>query len=350
VSTGPQPTLRDGDVVLRPWTNDDVDVARLKHDDLIAQSFGFPGVIPTHDQQADAVTRWREQYADERRVVNFVVERAGEVAGSVEVRQVRDGAGELSWTLYAGHRGQGTARRAVRLLIAYCFSDLGLERVEAHVEPGNIASLRLASRSGMRREGIVRGHQARDGQRHDYVLLGRLATDAAPEDPKGFRALLNAALPTKRVIAQGLLRDPAGRVLMCELTYKPDWDLPGGVVEGGESPVDAVVREVGEELGVAVSARSLLAVDWLPPWAGWDDACLFVFDLGSVDAATTESMLLEPREIAAVHWCNEAEVAEHSRAPTAARITEAVHVAGSGDPGRSGAVFLHGGQPYPGFG
>ena len=37
---------------------------------------------------------------------------------------------------------------------------------------------------------------------------------------------LNARLPKTRVIGHGLIRDEAGRVLLCELTYKQTWDLP----------------------------------------------------------------------------------------------------------------------------
>jgi RimJ/RimL family protein N-acetyltransferase/8-oxo-dGTP pyrophosphatase MutT (NUDIX family) len=338
-----QPTLRDGDVVLRPWRDDDVEPARLQHDEEMARWFGFDRVVPTAQEHAAAISRWRAEYAEDRRTVSFVVERAGEIAGSVEVRQSRDDVGELSWTLYGGHRGRGTGRRAVRLLIAYCFDELGLARVEAHVEPGNLASLRLASRAGLRREGVVRGLRMRAGERRDYVLLARLATDARPESPDGFRAVLNSGLPKKRVIAQGLLRDDTGRVLLCELTYKPDWDLPGGVVEPGESPHDAVEREIEEELGVTLAPQRLLAVDWLPPWAGWDDACLLVFDLGTVSPALVEEMAFEPREIAAVHWCAPSSAALHTRAPTADRIGSAVAAAVSGE-----AYFLHAGQPYPG--
>ena len=60
-----------------------------------------------------------------------------------------------------------------------------------------------------------------------------------------------------------LVRDPDGRVLLCQLTYKQDWDLPGGVVEVGESPQLAVTREVEEELGLesprAAAAHRLAA-------------------------------------------------------------------------------------------
>jgi RimJ/RimL family protein N-acetyltransferase/8-oxo-dGTP pyrophosphatase MutT (NUDIX family) len=343
VTVPPQPTLRDADVVLRPWRDDDVEPARLQHDDEMALWFGFPGVVPSAEQLAAAIARWRSEYAGDRRTVSFVVEREGEIAGSVEVRQSADDVGELSWTLYGGHRGRGTGRRAVNLLIAYCFEELGLARVEAHVEPGNLASLRLASRAGLRREGVVRRFRTRAGERRDYVLLARLATDARPESADGFRAVLNSGLPKKRVIAQGLLRDDIGRVLLCELTYKPDWDLPGGVVEPGESPHDAVRREVEEELGVSLLPQRLLAVDWLPPWAGWDDACLLVFDLGTVTPALVEQMVFEPREIAAVHWCSPSDSALHTRPPTADRIGSALAAAAGGD-----TYFLHAGQPYPG--
>jgi RimJ/RimL family protein N-acetyltransferase/8-oxo-dGTP pyrophosphatase MutT (NUDIX family) len=342
VTVPPQPTLYDGDVVLRPWRDDDIEPARLQHDDLMALWFGFSDAIPTHEQHAAAVARWREEYADERRTVSFVIERAGDVVGGVEVRRGADDVGELSWTLYAGRRGVGTARRAVRLLIGYCFDDLGLARVEAHVEPENLTSLRLAARAGLRREGLVRSLRIRGGERRDYVLLARLATDARPESPDGFRAMLNSGLPKKRVISQGLLRDESGRVLLCELTYKPDWDLPGGVVEPGESPHDAVQREVAEELGVPLEPLGLLVVDWLPPWAGWDDACLFVFDLGTVDADLVDSMVFEPREIAAVHWCAPADLGAHSRVPTADRVRSAVAAASA-----CSTAFLHAGRPYP---
>ena len=62
-----------------------------------------------------------------------------------------------------------------------------------------------------------------------FILTAPPTTEAA-----GFRALLNSFLPRKRAIAQMLVRDNDGRVLLCRLTYKQDWDLPGGVVEVGE--------------------------------------------------------------------------------------------------------------------
>lgn len=149
-----------------------------------------------------------------------------------------------------------------------------------------------------------------------------------PQERAAFIARLNATLPTKRVIAQGLIRDDAGRVLLCELTYKLEWDLPGGVVDPGEAPATTLAREVREELGLAVTAGPLLSVNWLPPYRQWDDALLLVYDLG-VRPRATDHLVLQTREIRAVHWCGREELERHA-APYVARHVGALLDAAEG--------------------
>jgi RimJ/RimL family protein N-acetyltransferase/8-oxo-dGTP pyrophosphatase MutT (NUDIX family) len=343
----PQPTLRDGDVTLRPWTFDDVDPARLQHDEEIAHWFGWEGVVPSAEQQRTAIERWHASYADDRRVVSFMVEHRGEVAGTVEVRRLEEGNGRLSWAVFPRHRGFGVASRSVRLLVGYAFEHLALERVFAEVEPDNVASLRTAGRAGLRREGVLRGAAATRGERHDYVVLGRLVTDPEPQSRDGFLGILNATLPTKRVIAQGLLRDADGRILLCELTYKREWDLPGGVVDPLESPALALVREIAEELRVDVRPTRLAAANWLPPYRAWSDAVLFVFDLelvGVTSERLVESVTLERREIHALHWCTLDEAEAHV-APYVMRFLRSLEAADAGPGARgSGTLYLEDGD------
>lgn len=142
------------------------------------------------------------------------------------------------------------------------------------------------------------------------------------EKRRAFIARLNDRLPTKRVIAQGVLRNERGEVLLCQLTYKTEWDLPGGVVDQGESPADCVEREVREELGVDLCAGELLTTSWLPPYRGWDDAVIFLFDLGRVEARFADDLRLQAREIVAVHWCDPETIDERT-APYAARLIHA---------------------------
>ena len=271
----------------------------------------------------------------------FSVTHDDVAVGSVGVVEQPDARGRLTWELSPGYTGRGYATRALGLVVDYAFRALGLDRVEALVDPAQERAVRVATRSGLRREGVLRGHGVDDDGRADKVVLARLATDPPTSEAASFRALLNSFLPRKRAIAQMLVRDADGRVLLCRLTYKNDWDLPGGVVEVNESPRAAVAREVQEELGLDVAAGPLLLTDWLPPWSGWDDALCLVFDGGAHDPSALDRAALQPREIRSVRFCTPEEVREHCADFTARRIESArVTLAGPGGP-----AFTESGRP-----
>lgn len=108
-----------------------------------------------------------------------------------------------------------------------------------------------------------------------------------PADPDAWNAYLaegNAKQARKRVAADVLLRDISGRVLLVNPTYKPGWDLPGGMVEANEPPERAVKRELLEELGTRIDVLGLLVVDWVAPHGPWDDQIAFIFDGGTFDS------------------------------------------------------------------
>jgi 8-oxo-dGTP pyrophosphatase MutT (NUDIX family) len=242
---------------------------------------------------------------------------SGERRGSIALVEEGRGVGSVRWNTGTGEHALGLAVRALRLVLDHAFGTRAMQRVEARVPVDRTADVRAASISGLRREGIARGA----GDAPDRALLARLHDDPPADSRDGFIALLNAGLPTKRVISQGLLRDPDGRVLLCRLTYKKEWDLPGGVVEVGESPSAGLVRELEEELGLTLAVRGLVTVNWLPAWRGWDDACVFLFDLGVVDADLVDRMVLQPTEIAGVEWCDPATVRERATAAAVELLT-----------------------------
>ena len=163
-----------------------------------------------------------------------------EAVGSLAVVRKDASAVWLEGGLDDAHRGRGYATRALRVLVDWSLTaehegGLGVTRVESRIPVDAEGALRVATRAGLRREGVERvvpGESTAEG----YVVLARLATGPPLSEPGAFRALLNCFLPRKRAISQMLVRDRDGRVLMCQLTYTQDWDLPGGVVEVGESP------------------------------------------------------------------------------------------------------------------
>lgn len=62
----------------------------------------------------------------------------------------------------------------------------------------------------------------------------------------------------KRVSSAGIiLEDEAGRALIVKATYKDHWTFPGGIIDAGETPKQAALREVYEEVGLAIDERTL---------------------------------------------------------------------------------------------
>lgn len=233
---------------------------------------------------------------------------------TTSVTTVADGIARITWTT-------DEPIDVVRHSVVAALADHA--RVEALVDPSDERAQRTATWSGLRREGVMRGVTV-DGAPVDRIVYARLATDTPLHEPEGFRALLNSFLPRKRAIAQMLVRDTDGRVLLCNLTYKADWDLPGGVVEVNESPREAVGREIEEELGLDLPAGPLVLTDWLPAWSGWDDALCLVFDGGTHDASLTDRIVREAREIRTAEFCTADQVQERCADFTARRIAAAL--------------------------
>jgi 8-oxo-dGTP diphosphatase len=68
----------------------------------------------------------------------------------------------------------------------------------------------------------------------------------------------------RRIAAYGVCYDDAGRILLTRASVRDDrpgiWALPGGGVEHGEAPVDAVRREYTEETGLKIQVTGLREV------------------------------------------------------------------------------------------
>jgi 8-oxo-dGTP diphosphatase len=73
------------------------------------------------------------------------------------------------------------------------------------------------------------------------------------------RRLLNLAAPKITHGVAAVTCDEQGRILVARHVYRRQpWSMPGGLVGRGEQPVDALVREMREELGVEAVVGTLL--------------------------------------------------------------------------------------------
>ena len=76
------------------------------------------------------------------------------------------------------------------------------------------------------------------------------------------RSLVRLGTPSHTVGSMGVVEHD-GRVLLVRLAYRKWWGLPGGLLQRGEQPAAAVVREVAEEVGLPIelAAPPTIVVD-----------------------------------------------------------------------------------------
>ncbi|MFD7833782.1 NUDIX domain-containing protein [Streptomyces sp. NPDC059761] len=150
--------------------------------------------------------------------------------------------------------------------------------------------------------------------------------------------------PTRETVAAGvLLFDDEDRVLLVDPTYKPGWEFPGGVVEAGEAPGGAGVREVAEELGLALDAvPGLLVVDWEPPVPPAYGGLRLLFDGGRLSPAAAAGLRLPGPELRAWRFVTEEEAAGLLPPVRYERLRWALRARERGRP-----LYLEAGRPTP---
>ena len=175
----PEPTLTGARVQLRQLRASDADDLFAVHSD--ARVMRYWSHLPWTDRE-QAVARiaqlardranaefytWANTLADDRLI--------GTVSLFAINRTQR--RGEVGYALAAGAWGHGYATEGIRLAIAHAFDTIGLERLEADIDPRNEASCRLVERVGFRREGLLRQRWRVGDEVTDSAMYGLLRAE-----------------------------------------------------------------------------------------------------------------------------------------------------------------------------
>lgn len=104
----------------------------------------------------------------------FVIERSGELVGRIILNGIVRGALQSAAVGYwvAEHAsGQGIASRALRLVVAHAFDDLGLHRLQAETTLTNHASARILTKAGFEQYGVARDYLRIGGRWQDHRMF-----------------------------------------------------------------------------------------------------------------------------------------------------------------------------------
>ncbi len=176
-----EPRLSDGVVVLRRWEAGDLDcVEAVSGDPYITIITTVPAIWSPHEG-LQFIERQRSRIANgEGASLAIALEETGRAVGCVTLmhRSARQhgGVGLGYWVVPAA-RGGGIASRAAALASDWALQCPGIARVEALVEPANVASQRVAESAGFDREGLLRSYLAIGDRRADAIIYSRLPAD-----------------------------------------------------------------------------------------------------------------------------------------------------------------------------
>ena len=172
----PDPPLEDELVRLRPWVDEDIPaiVAACNDPEIVRWT-----TIPTPYSEEDArewLSRCRTAWAEGAAPLAVVDRASGQLAAAITL-WLHGKVGELGYWAAPAFRGRGYVPRAVRLLCTWGFDELELPRMQLGTFPGNVASERVAEKSGFTREGVLRSWLEQRGERRDVTMWSRLPAD-----------------------------------------------------------------------------------------------------------------------------------------------------------------------------
>ena len=126
--------------------------------------------------------------------------------------------------------------------------------------------------------------------------------------------------PRLTVGVRALVADDAGRICLIRHTYRDGWFLPGGGVKTGESLVDAITRELGEETGIVPGTNSFPVHGVYSSFAEHKSDHVVVFVVKDWDRPSGSSS----PEIAEVRFVDAMELPSDTSPATQRRIKEFV--------------------------
>ena len=163
--------LRDGEIIIRPYTDADVPaLTALCQDPDVQRRID----LPTPYGPEDAF-----EYISRVETARAIVDvRSAGLLGSIGWRIVDQENVQVGYWIGSDFRRRGIATRALRLLSRWALTELATGRVQLLTEPDNEASQRVAEKAGFAREGLLRRYvRLRDGTRRDAIMFSLLPGD-----------------------------------------------------------------------------------------------------------------------------------------------------------------------------
>ncbi|MEM9251925.1 MAG: GNAT family protein [Planctomycetota bacterium] len=147
-------------VVLRRYTLDDAEALYRALDAdraTIGRFMLWVRKVDSVEKAHEAIAGWLKEN-EEHDSVTLAIDRRGELVGTVfQCHPCRDHLNvEIGYWLTEAARGEGIATRATEALLDLTFGEMGFHRASLKIAPQNEASIAIAERMGLEKEGVLR--------------------------------------------------------------------------------------------------------------------------------------------------------------------------------------------------
>lgn len=174
------PKLETERFILRKGIVDDAqDIFMLYSDENVVKY--IPLTLFTSVEDAIFEINWYDKIFKEKTGLRWVIEetKTKKVIGTCGYLNYENEHNriEIGYDLKPEYWGKGIMQEALSCIIHFAFTSMGINKIEAKVEPENTSSIRLLEKLNFCQEGILRQHEYENGKYIDLAILSILKSE-----------------------------------------------------------------------------------------------------------------------------------------------------------------------------
>jgi [ribosomal protein S5]-alanine N-acetyltransferase len=173
-------TLKTTRLKLRNVTLSDVNDIHILHSLPETDQYNTLGIPNTLEETKNLVLEWLALCnVQPPKLYIFCIEDKEQLIGIIGIitGKPKYQNAEIWYKLHSKYWNRGYATEVVKEILNFCFTELRLHRVEAGCATGNIASIKVLEKAGMRREGLKRKVLPIRGEWVDNYIYAILEVD-----------------------------------------------------------------------------------------------------------------------------------------------------------------------------
>lgn len=153
-------------------------IYQIYSDDLVTDESEIPPLRSIYEAD-HLIVQWAEDFQQKKGIRWGIARREdGDLVGTCGYTGWYPAMrGQIGYDLGRACWGQGLMSEAMQAVLCYGFEEVGLNRIEGLVNPGNERSIHLLNRLGFHREGLLREYGYWKGKFWDQIMYAMLRQD-----------------------------------------------------------------------------------------------------------------------------------------------------------------------------